>query len=143
QVWTLLGDVYKGLGREADARAAWLKACQQADRHLGLHPDDVRALSMVCGTWLAVGDRARSRDWADRALALDPDDPMVVYNIACSYAVLGQVDEAIDCLEKAVRLGYTHKEWLEQDTDLIALRGHPRFQALLKRLGPSGPGTQG
>jgi serine/threonine protein kinase/Flp pilus assembly protein TadD len=134
QVPSLLGDVYRGLGRHADANTASLRACQLAERHLRLEPDDVRALSLMCATWLTVGDRARSRSWADRALALDPDDPVVLYNIACNYTLLGQPEEAIDCLEKAVGLGFTDRRWLEQDTDLISLRGHPRFQALLKRL---------
>jgi non-specific serine/threonine protein kinase len=130
----LLGDVYRGLGRHADAYAANHRGCQLADRHVQLNPDDVRALSFTCANWLTVGDRARSLDWANRALALDPDDPVVLYNIACNFTLLGQPEEAIDCFEKAVGLGYRHKRWLEQDTDLISLRSHPRFQALLKRL---------
>jgi TolB-like protein/Tfp pilus assembly protein PilF len=134
QVQSLLGDVYRVLGRYGEAHAASTRACQLAERHLQLNPNDVRTLSFMSSTWLAVGDRARSLDWATRAMALEPDDPLVLYNIACNYSVLGQPNEAIACLEKAVQLGYHYKEWLEQDTDLVALRGEPRFQALLSRL---------
>ena len=35
---------------------------------------------------------------------------------------------------KAVENGFGHREWIEQDGDLDALRGLPRFQQLLKRL---------
>jgi non-specific serine/threonine protein kinase len=134
QAPSLLGDVYRGLCRYAEAHAASTRACQLAERQLRLYPNDVRTLSLICSTWLVVGDRARSLDWATRAMALDPDDPLVLYNIACNYSMLGQPHEAITCLEKAIQLGYRYKEMLEQDTDLIALRGESRFQAILSRL---------
>ncbi|MGH7533955.1 MAG: hypothetical protein ACREMG_00070 [Gemmatimonadales bacterium] len=30
--------------------------------------------------------------------------------------------------------GFGHKEWIENDVDLIPLRDQPRFRALLERL---------
>ena len=59
---------------------------------------------------------------------------MTLYAVACVYAILGQVDEALDCLSKAIANGYSHKEWIKNDADLATLRGHPRFQGLLQRL---------
>jgi hypothetical protein len=38
------------------------------------------------------------------------------------------------CLEKAVRNGFGHREWLENDSDLDPLRGDPRFKALLSKI---------
>jgi len=40
----------------------------------------------------------------------------------------------LDCLEKAVRNGFGHKAWVENDPDFTSLRNLPRFQALLQRL---------
>ncbi len=40
----------------------------------------------------------------------------------------------MDCLEKAIKYGFGHKEWVENDSDLNSLRSHPRFQALLETL---------
>jgi hypothetical protein len=48
--------------------------------------------------------------------------------------MLGVIDEAIDCLERAVAKGLTQKGWYVHDTNLDPLRAHPRFQALLERL---------
>jgi hypothetical protein len=45
---------------------------------------------------------------------------------------LGESDQALDLIEKAVRNGYGHKEWLENDPDFVSLRNHPRFQALMQ-----------
>ena len=74
-------------------------------------------------------------DWAGRALAIDPDDPSVLYNVACTYALLGEADRAIDCLEKSITSGMGQKEWIENDPDLNSLRGILRFQALIKGMG--------
>jgi hypothetical protein len=47
---------------------------------------------------------------------------------------LGEKDQALDLIEKAVRNGYGHKEWLENDPDFTSLRDHPRFQTLIQHL---------
>jgi serine/threonine protein kinase/Tfp pilus assembly protein PilF len=134
QVPLLLNGVYRGLGQNAEAEAARLRGLRLAEKHLRLNPDDARALYLGAGAWLQTGDHERSLDWANRALAIDPDEPLTLYNVACNYSLLGQAEEAIDCLERAVQHGYRHKQWLEHDSDLDALREHPRFQALLQKL---------
>jgi hypothetical protein len=50
------------------------------------------------------------------------------------YSLLGEKDQALDLIEKAVSSGYGHKEWLENDQDFTSLRDHPRFQTLMQRL---------
>jgi hypothetical protein len=57
-----------------------------------------------------------------------------LYNVACVYALSGQPEEAFACLDKAITNGFGHREWLENDSDLVSLRADPRFDALLKRL---------
>ena len=37
----------------------------------------------------------------------------------------------MDLLERAVKLGWGYRAWLETDTDLASLRNNPRFKALL------------
>jgi hypothetical protein len=61
-------------------------------------------------------------------------DAGVLYNVACCYSTLGEVEQGIECLEKSITSGMGQKEWIEHDADLDNLRSHPRFQALLKRL---------
>ena len=59
---------------------------------------------------------------------------MMLYNVACTYAVLGRKDEALDCLERAVDKGFGHKEWIDHDPDLKPLHDSPRFQALSQNM---------
>jgi TolB-like protein/Flp pilus assembly protein TadD len=129
----MLGMVYSGLGRKDDAAAAYRKALLAAEKHLELHPDDARALYLGANSLCQLGERARSLDWASRALAIDPEDCGILYNVACVYALQGKSEEAIDCLEKAMRYAHWYKRWMQHDSDLDSLRENPRFQALLAR----------
>ncbi|MBZ5516063.1 MAG: protein kinase [Acidobacteriia bacterium] len=130
----LAATVYEGLGRKDDAIAAHRKSLALIEKHLEVHPDDARALYLGANSLLQVGEREKGLDWARRALAMDPEEPSILYNVACVYALQGAINEAIECLEGAVKFGFGHKEWIRNDSDLDALRSHPRFQALLERL---------
>ena len=83
---------------------------------------------------IRLGQGERGLKWARRALALDPDDPAILYNVACSLAGLGEIEESISCLERTVKVGAAYKEWMENDTDLDPLREHPRFLTLVASL---------
>jgi hypothetical protein len=73
-------------------------------------------------------------DWAGQGLGIDPQVPVRLYDVACVYSFQGKVEQALDCLENAVKHGFAHRAWIEHDTDLSALHGHPRNQAMLERL---------
>jgi serine/threonine protein kinase/Flp pilus assembly protein TadD len=134
QAATHLGSIYAGLGRKADAEAACQRAVEVVGKHLELHPDDARAHYLGAVVWCQMGQAARGLEWAGRALAMDPHEPVTLYNVACVYALQGQIEGALDCLENALKHGFAHKAWIEHDSDLTALRGHPRYQALLQAL---------
>jgi len=131
---SLLGMVYFSLGRKTEAEVAYRRAVELAERHQALHPDDARAFYLGANALCQLGERERSLQWARRALEIEPDDAGVLYNIACVYSLQGQIEEGIDCLEKSITGGMGQKEWMEHDSDLDALRSHPRFKALLERL---------
>ncbi len=130
----VVAPIYIALGRNTEAEAADRRGLQVAERHLELHPEDVRALYLGAQALCRLGERLRSLEWAGRALAMDPEEPVTLYNIACVYSLQGQSEEAMDCLEKAIKHGFVHKGWIEHDSDLNSLRNHPRFQALLAKL---------
>ena len=128
----MLGMVYSGMGRKSDAEAAYRRAMLAAEKHLELHPDDARALYLGATALSRLGERARSLDWAARALAIDPEDCGILYNVACVYSLQGKIDDAVNCLEKAVVRAYWYRRWAQHDSDLDNLRGDPRFQDLMK-----------
>lgn len=73
--------------------------------------------------------------WADQKLSrLKPYDPTVHYNLACSHALLENLDAAFDALEKAIKLGYKDIYHLEQDEDLTVLRKDIRYKKLVEKM---------
>jgi tetratricopeptide (TPR) repeat protein len=88
---------------------------------------------------VSLGELDKGLDWARQALEIDPGDPMLLYNVACIQSLAGQVEEALDSLERSVKNGLTEKRWLERDSNLDALRRHPRYQALLELIEQCAP----
>jgi len=131
----LVANVYDELGRHEDARAARERGVALVERRIDLHPDDARALYMGANGLVALGEKGKGLDWARRARKIDPDDPMLLYNLGCIHSLAGDVEEAIDCLERAAAGGLLQKGWYEHDGDLVSLRGHPRFKTMLEKMG--------
>ena len=122
---------YAALGRMAEAEAAYRRAYAVAEDHLALNPDDPRAATMCAVALCRTGQPERGLACAEQAVAVDPEDAGVRYNVACLYALEGQVDDAIANLEAAFQHGFGNMEWIAHDPDLDGVRGDPRFQALL------------
>ena len=68
----------------------------------------------------------------DKQLAkIRKKDPIVHYNLACSFALVGDKAQAITVLKQAVRLGYSDFEHLKRDKDLECVRDHPWVKSLI------------
>ncbi len=134
QTLALLALAYRGLERDAEVPEVMRRCVARARRALELDPNDARALYLGGCNLVYLGERDRGLEWGARALAIDPEDSFVLSNVACLHALAGEIESAIDILEKAYDLGFGHKEWLEHDPDMDLLRHHPRFQALQRRL---------
>jgi TolB-like protein/tetratricopeptide (TPR) repeat protein len=122
---------YEAEGKRAEAESAYRRALDAAERRLAFHPDDPRAATMRAVSLCRLGEPAEGLAWARRALEIDPTDAGVRYNVACLYALEGRREEAIQCLEECIRLGFANVEWIARDPDLASLRGEPRWAALI------------
>jgi tetratricopeptide (TPR) repeat protein len=130
----ILGGVYRGLGRAEDARGAYRRGLEVAERHLRLEPEDSRARYLAASALVALGDVEKGLAWARRALEATPHDPMTLYNLAGIHAAAGRIDDAIGYLESAVAAGFRYLKVIENDPDLHPLRGDPRFGEIVARL---------
>jgi tetratricopeptide (TPR) repeat protein len=71
----------------------------------------------------------------DKRLAqLRPDDPIVHYNLACSLSLVGNNDDALKELKKAILLGYDDFSYILEDPDLENLRKTPAFKGFMQKI---------
>jgi adenylate cyclase len=127
---------YQSLNRMEDAQAAALAALARAEKAVAARPDDADALAFGAGLLAVLGEADRTKDWAERAVIIEPDDHYMHYNLACAFAILGEVELALDRLAQALgpRSVTSLKEYMLNDSDLDVLRDHPRYAAILKSL---------
>jgi adenylate cyclase len=67
-------------------------------------------------------------------MRLSPEDPGTLYNAACLFSLLGELNRCFDCFSRAVENGFANREWVENDPDLEPIRSDPRYQALLEKI---------
>jgi TolB-like protein/Tfp pilus assembly protein PilF len=130
----LRSHVLAGLEQAELSKEVAKQAITVIEEHLKWNPDDPRAFYLGAGSLQQIGEHDRAQRWIGRALAIDPTDSVVLYNVGCFYALDGQADKALNCLESAVKHGAVSGSWMEHDNDLVNLRQEPRFKALLERL---------
>lgn len=129
----LVGALIK-LGRTEQYIDVARHAMQVMERRLLIDPQDGRALQLGTVVAARLGLRDKARDFAARAIKSRPDAFATYYNVACAYSVLGDVDDALGMLDRAVRHGRGNLEWIGNDPDFDPLRSDPRFDSLLDRI---------
>lgn len=95
-------------------------------------PEDTEVMRALGDLYTKTGAYAEGLQMDERLSRLCAEDPLVWYNLACSLALSGRVDDAIESLNKAVELGYDDYEWMKKDSDLASLHDDPRFQSILE-----------
>lgn len=97
-------------------------------------PKNLEALVELGHTCTKLGLIERGLEVDREIVALIPEDETAHYNLACSLALAGQVDEAFATLERAIELGYADPDHLESDDDLAPLRADRRFAQIVAKL---------
>ncbi len=132
-----LGDAFRRSGRSADARTSYREAVRLGEADLKVNPRDPVALAALATYAAKAGEFAASRRHLEVAQQISPDDVQVLSSAAVVYALLGQVDDAMTALEKAVQRGYSRTLVAETD-EFQSFKGSKRFQALIRNASPSG-----
>jgi len=150
----------KNAGRYAEAEAVYRKRLAQQPKDAGLladlalvlygldrpaEGDSFMAEAMKAGTLSRFQYRELGRSlynfknykgsatYYEHALAIQPD-AIDYYNLACSYALANEKEQAFENLNKSLDNGFTSKQQIENDTDLISLREDKRFKMLIEKL---------
>jgi tetratricopeptide (TPR) repeat protein len=88
--------------------------------------------------WYKVGSRLLSVREFDRAIValsqavehLGYRGASAMYNLACTYSLMGDVDSGLKWLERSVNAGFDSTHKLANDPDLANLEGNPRFRQI-------------
>jgi phospholipase/carboxylesterase len=110
-------------------------------------------MATICSVLMGVVSAATSEQIEERALEAmragkytkavglwqevlerSPGLPRALYNLACSYSRIGELDLAALRLEEAYKAGMSDLEILQSDPDLEALRESRKGRALIERL---------
>ena len=97
-------------------------------------PNFIEALSCLGDAYTRGGLFNEGLQVDLRLIQLKPNDPIVYYNLACSYSLLDERDQAFEALKKAILLGYDDFSYLFKDKDLENLRRDVRFERLMSKI---------
>jgi len=109
------------LGRHEESLPYASKACE-----LSRQQGECASLAIV---FVRLNRRSDAKAAAERAAGLTPSS-YGAYNLACYHALVGEKREALASLRRALDLGFADVA-IEKDPDFAALRGDPRFEAIV------------
>jgi adenylate cyclase len=128
----LLQSVYELLRQEDAAARAGQRCVDRAEKELKARPENSIAAMHAAMALAALGTMDSSRRYLELARSTEADDPSMLFNAACVYARLGDMEPALDLLEKIhPRMLPADQAWTAVDPDLQPLHGTLRFQALI------------
>ena len=121
------------LGEPEEARTAAASGLARLRLQFASGSAGARAESAL-GIFLALDNR---HEEARRSISAHESsrDAMLYYGVA-AHAALGDVDTALDRLERVVDRGFRHADWLRADPTLEPLRKSARFRRLMAALDP-------
>ena len=102
-------------------------------------PDFIEALIAVGNLYTKKGYYNKGLAVDEKLFALRPDDPVILYNLACSYSLVGDLDRSLSTIKSAIYFGYEDLGYMERDRDLQNLRQDIRFQQFISNIRKSDP----
>ncbi|TVR15085.1 MAG: tetratricopeptide repeat protein [Balneolaceae bacterium] len=120
---------YYAPGQREKARNAYLRAIEAANETLKVNENDADAIISLAGYNARVGNEEAARSYISRALQLAPDNSTVMYLTAATFEYLGEREEALYYIKKAIEAGYSISE-IKGQPELQNLISDPRFSEI-------------
>jgi serine/threonine-protein kinase len=125
-----IGSAYLGLGRPTEALEWYQRAQSQESAVRSYDAFIVRALA-------ALGERDEAEAILQRLERESATQYIRAESLAMGYAAVGDADRAFACLERALADRSAGLVFFHVDPGFAPLRGDPRFDALVRRIGLS------
>jgi len=139
-LWSMisLATIYYDQGKYAQAEALYSQTLEIRRRVLGPeHPDTLYTAELLAICLSHENEYARAEDLFRETIAQASHSgvrsvlALAWYNFACTEAVAGHTEHALEYLQKAANLGSVDILTMANDQDLKSMRDDPRFNALI------------
>jgi tetratricopeptide (TPR) repeat protein len=129
--------------RTQEVQSLWLRAQQESsppnkiniyDEILKLRHDDCEALTYKADMVLELDEPQWAANLCIQALEIDPENSHAFYQLACAYTAMGQFDDAVRYLAKALSRRDSYMDEIRKDPALQALVNNEAFPELKKLL---------
>ena len=110
----------------------WQKAEQLYERITAAEPANGRAWYRLGISRQGLGHHEQALQAFDKALENAAPTFLTEYQIALSYASLSNKEKTFDYLQRAAQHGFSDPDQLNSSSELVALRGDPRFAKILE-----------
>ena len=119
-------DRYTALGRKDAATADYRKVIEI------LQEQDATDMTMAYA-YQSLGEQEQALATIAKCIEGAPDNAELYYSISGVYGRMGKTEQALDNLRIALEKGYKDLIYIEDDTDLAALRDNPQYKALIQQ----------
>jgi hypothetical protein len=120
-------------GRREYQAKNWRAAEGAYLRVLNQDPENFEATAQLGSIYIPLGELEKSKLYGQKAMNLRPDDHRPYYNMACTYAKMGDTERAITLLKQAIAKGFKDFEFMRNDPGLELIRHDPRFKSLSEK----------
>lgn len=125
-VWSNLTAAYEWLGQKDKANAAREKTIELLEQAVKLNPQNAGAQATLAAQLAKNGLKDKALDGIRISLALSPNSSYVLSQVADAYELLGDRQNAVQYLKRAIANGFT-REQLSADPEIQGVLSDPRF----------------
>ncbi len=131
-LWGNLASAYYWTpGEREKAQSIFERAIELAKEQKEINPNDPYVTIDLAGYQAKIGDEENARNNIKTALDLAPDNTLVLFIAGTAYEQMGDREEALHWIEKAIEHGHSKSEIMNQP-DLQDLISDERFQQLIE-----------
>lgn len=124
------------LGYSEELQSYATQILNLARRQFALNSHDFVAAHLVAYASYLLGNQDDAKLWTNIAASFDINDRFFLYNLACLYSLLGEIDNSLETLERWSKFKDSHDQFHYTrvvDPDLELVRKDTRFDELLAR----------
>ena len=129
--WGNLGDaLYWSVDRRSESSGAYRRAIGLAEERLQVNPQDATVRAFTAQYWAMIGDFHTATAELQKALKAAPHDPDVLFRAALIHNQVGDRQQTLDWLRKAVAANFS-RTTIRDTPDFDHFKSDPAFKAII------------